>query len=479
MSKTKRLAKNTLFVLVSRAIQPVMSLVLFLVVARVLGPEIFGKYTVIFQLYLVFQVTSSFGLRLLLTREIAANKDEVNKYFANGMLLNVPLVVVNVGMMLLLIVLLNYETDISIGAYIIAISLIASSFVEVGAGVLGGFEDFQKYTIGWIIFLVIKTVASIVALLTGYGLISLIVIHVVTKYLHAGITLLFALKYIDRSKLQLDPAFSKKLFSMTWSLALLIIITQVFWRIDIIVLSKIVSNEEVGNYSAAYKLFKVILLGIRSFFVAFFPVISAMYVEKPEEFQNACRKAIRYLVILTLPLVIVIAFTAPDFMPLIWGAEFGEATLVLQILIWSLIPFTITEVLGSAFVASNRQKTHMTLNIIVLLIKLALVYFLSIKYGAIGSAIATIIGLVILTMLQLPFIIPRIISLNYKSLSSTALKLGVASLAMIPVVFYVSQINFIAAALVSIMVYGLVLVLLNTFPPDDRKYLNRMVKRTA
>lgn len=456
-----------------------MSLVLFMIVARVLGPEVFGKYTVIFQLYLVFQVTSSFGLRLLLTREIAANKEDVNKYFANGLLLNIPLVMVNLSIMLLLISLLNYETDISLGSYIIAISLIAASFVEVAAGVLGGFEDFKKYSIGWVVFLIIKTVASIVALLTGYGLIALIVIHVITKYIHAGITFFFAMKYIDRSKIQFDFEFSKKLFSMTWSLALLIIITQIYWRIDIIVLSKIVTNEEVGNYSAAYRLFKVLLLGVRSFFVAFFPVISAMYVEKPLVFQRACRKAIRYLVILTIPLAIIVTFTAPYFMPLIWGAKFTEATLVLQIMIWSLIPFTITEVLGAAFIASKKQQIHMILNVVVLLIKLTLIYFIAQKYGAVGSAIATIIGLVLLALLQLPFIIPKILTLNLRTLSATALKLLAAAIAMIPVAYWFNKIHFIAAAIVSFAVYAVVLMLLKAFPVDDKKYFDRIIKKTA
>ena len=92
--------------------------------------EVFGKYTIIFQLYLIFQITSPFGLRLLLTREVARQKDQVNKYLINGTLLSIPAVILNIGIMVLMV---NWLAEIW-GK----ISLWASNqpvFVEVAIGI--------------------------------------------------------------------------------------------------------------------------------------------------------------------------------------------------------------------------------------------------------------------------------------------------------------------------------------------------------
>ncbi|MBD3287322.1 oligosaccharide flippase family protein [candidate division KSB1 bacterium] len=479
MSSARRLVKNTFSMFVARGLQPFLSLLLALVIGRTLGPDLFGKYTVIFQLYFIFQITCSFGMRILLTREVAADKNRVNQYLINGTMLGIPAILVNIGIMLLLIKLMNYDAETANAAYVITISLVASGLADIFAGVLNGLEEIQKIAYGWIILLVVKTFISIAALLTGYGLMALVVIHVVTKFIQPVLYFYYIANIIDKLKIIIDTALMKKLLKMAWSLALLIVCISIFWRIDAIMLSKLSTNEVVGNYGAAFKIFWVSLLLVKSFFVAFFPMISSMYSEQNINFQKACRKALRYLTILIIPIALVSTFFAPHFMLLIWGEKFVGSIVILQVMIWALLPYAISEVFGSALVASRNQNTHLVLNAVSLIVKIVLNYFLILKFEAVGAAISSIIAIIFLVVIQSPFVISRLIRFNFRLLVAPVTKIVVAAAGMTALIFILNNLNFVVAAAVSGIAYLSILYILKLVNEEDKKYFNKVVKKTA
>ena len=481
MSALKRLFRNTFSMFVAQGLQPIMSLILVFIIARILGPEIFGKYIIIFQLFSIFQITSSFGLKTLLTREVAADKKNANKYLVNGFFLGLPASIINITMLALMVVLLNYDSDVANGAYLIAIALIASALMDVFSGVLSGFEEIQKIAHSWIVFLILKTSLSIAILLLGYGLYGLIIVHVVTKFLQTALLYYFISKRFKKIILSIDRALCKKLISMGWNLALLAVSVSLFWRADSIMLSKMVTHEMVGNYGAAYKVFHFMLMAVRSFFMAFFPLLSSFYIERRSEFRNACRKAIRYLVILIIPISILVTYFSSYIMPYIWGSKFDNAivTNVLIVMTWSLLPFAISEVLGTALIASKNQGIHVIFKIVVLFVKVVLNYFLILRYGVIGPAIATLISLMVLVILQIPFVIPKLIKFRINSFMMPLFKIILSTICMILVIYLLNEYHYILVLPISFFVYLLLLFITKIFSPEDQLFFRRIIKKSA
>jgi len=466
---------------VAQGLQPFLSILLVFIIGRTLGPEIFGKYTIIFQIFSIFQITCSLGLKTLLTREVASQKENVHKYLVNGVLLSIPASILNIGVVALALIFLNYESDIVIGTYIIAVSLIASSLTDIFSGILAGFEEIKKLAYAWIIFLVLKTFISIGVLLAGYGLLALIIVHVATKFIQSAIVYLYIFKLIGKSTLEIDIPLCKKLIRMGWGLALLMVSVSLFWRIDAIMLSKMVSHEMVGNFGAAYKLFHYMLMTVRSFSLAFFPMISSMYADREKDFRKACRKAVRYLTLLVLPVAIILTFLSPQLIPILWGDKFDSAavTQVLQVMCWSLIPFGITEVFGAALIASRNQTIHVVLNVIALVTKALLNYYLTLKYGIVGPAISTIIALSILLSAQLPFVIPRLLSLKIQTTFTLILRVAAAIIFMIIPLYFLKNYHFLIGMIISGAIYIALVFVLKLFSNEDKAYFKRVIKRTA
>jgi len=478
MSSVKRLITNTYSMFIAQGLQPFLSILLVVVIGRTLGKEIYGQYIIIFQIYSIFQITCSLGLKTLLTREVAKDKSNSNRYLVNGVLLGIPAALINIIIAVVAVFLLNYESNVAIGAYIITIAFIAAGLSDILSGILTGFEEVKKIAHAWIVFLVLKTLFSVVALLTGFGLYALIIIHIVTKFIHSILIYFYIYKITGKPRLEIDFPLWHQLIKMGWSLALLAIMVSLFWRVDAIMLSKMVSDEMVGNYGAAYRIFHFMLMTVRSFSMAFFPMISSMAVNRPKDFRKACRKAIRYLTILVVPLAVISTFLAAPIMNLLWGEKFDIPIVaqVLQVMIWSLVPFGISEVFGSALIASGKQVTYFTIKTVVLILKMILNYYLTIKFGVVGPAISTIIALVLLLMMQFPFIVPGLLRFQIKSVLVPFIKLlgaiGLTSLALYAVHSY----HFVLGMLLGGLVYVGALVLLKMVTNKDMVYFRKLRK---
>lgn len=481
MSSVKRLIANTSSMFIAQGLQPILSILLAIVIGRTLGNETFGKYAIIFQFFSIFQITCSFGLKTLLTREVATQKMQANKLLTNGFLLGIPASLLNIVILMIAVFFLKYNREVSIGAYIIAISLIATAMTDIFSGVLTGFEEVKKIAYTWSVFLILKTGFSILVLLLGYGLYALIIVHVVTKFIQTGLIYYYIYKTVGRLKFEIDFKLCKKLIRMGWSLALLAISVSLFWRFDTILLSKMVSEKMVGDYSAAYRLFHFMLMTVRSFSLAFLPVVSSMYAARKHDFRKASRKAIRYLTVLILPIAVITTFASPQVISIVWGDKFNipVVTGVLQVMIWSIIPFGISEVFGAALIAANKQVTHFTIKTVALFLKIGLTYLLVLKYGVVGAAISTVVAMTILLIMQVPFIIPKMISLRLKSVLIPFFKVVLSVGLMTGTYYYLKDYFFMIGAIIATAVYFGSLFLFQIVSKEDKKFFKNMKKKKA
>lgn len=464
---------------IAQGLQPFLTVVLMFVVGRTLGNEEYGKYNVIFQFFSIFQITSSMGLRTLLTREVAQNRENANKFLVNGLLLGFPSSLLNIAIVVVTIHFLNYESEILIGIYYIIISLVASALTEVLSGALTGFEEVRKLAYAWMIFLVLKTVTSIVVLLLGFGIYALILVHVITKFIQTLIVYYYIYQITGRPIFEIDWGLCKKLIRMGWSMALMAFTISLFWRIDILILEKMVDDKSLGDFSAAYRIFHFMLMTVRSFSMSFLPMISNYYKERRDEFQDACTKSIRFLTIIIIPIAVLTTFASPYVMPLLWGSKFNNEVVanVLQVWVWSIVIFGITEVFGAALLASGRQVTDFVLKAITLVVKIGLTYFLTLNFGVTGPAIATIIALVLLLILQFTFTVPSVFKFKIQDMLVSFVKIIlIIGIMWIPT-YFLKDYFFLFGMIAAIAVYIPGAILLKIITPDDKRYFKKITKK--
>ena len=99
----------------------------------------------------------------------------------------------------------------------------------------------------------------------------------------------------------------------------LAILNGLFSQSEVIILSLIGGETQVGYYSAALKLVTIWAMLPTSYMTATFPVLSATFQESRQKAIGIQNRSLKYLLALAFPLAVGITVTAGAIIPLIYG----------------------------------------------------------------------------------------------------------------------------------------------------------------
>ena len=80
----------------------------------------------------------------------------------------------------------------------------------------------------------------------------------------------------------------------------------------------------------------------------------------------------------------------------------------LQVLIWSLLPFSLMKLLGSALIATHNQMADLVINAVVLVVNVCLKLVLIPRYGPVGAAWATIAAVTLALVMRGRFFLDNV-----------------------------------------------------------------------
>lgn len=479
MSAARRLFKNTGVLIVAQGFQTILSFYLIITISKLLGVGGFGAYTTIFSYLAIFQIFASFGLKNLLTREIAQNRSEVAGYLTNSSLISVPFSIICIGLLLALVYFLGYEGIIITATLILSISLIASALIDCFEGVLVGLEKLDIIGIFSIAENLLRVVLSLLFLYKGHGLISLVVIFTAVRFAKLLFYLLYVHFKIEKIKFKVNLESSRKLIKSAKTFAFIMACVTIYWKADVIMLSKIAGVSEVGIYSAAFRILFLGMILVDSFVNSLYPVISNYFKSSRENFEIACRKASRLLILVALPISIAVSLQAEKIILLLFNEEYLPAAKVLQILIWCLIPYALSQIFAYALLASNQQKVDLGVNASSMVANIVLNLILIPRYGIMGATIATFVSIHLYVALQIPFIINKLIKFDAKVFLNDTIRILAVALVMVAFIILLKDINLFLIIPLSFFIYSISVYMLNVLSESDREMISRLLRKAT
>jgi O-antigen/teichoic acid export membrane protein len=164
-----------------------------------------------------------------------------------------------------------------------------------------------------------------------------------------------------------------------------------------IMLSKLATEDIMGLYAAAFKLFEIQHFVPFIVSAAIYPVLSRLWSNEQPLHKRATQKGIEYMVLIAVPLSILMMVFAKDCLVLIYGDDggFEAATLSLRVFNLELVFMYVASLLGTALVASDKQRSSMLVTFAAIPLSFVLNYFLipltqsQLGNGGVGSAAAT------------------------------------------------------------------------------------------
>lgn len=411
----KKVAKNTVILILLRVGVPLLSVLLMLILARKLGPEGIGRYSLAYSLLELFNTVGPLGLYAVITREGSRNRPELEKMLANSITLGS---IVSVLLILVMIVtgkILDYDEQTQRILVILSLAILpytVGNFLE-GASVAIEKMNFIAYST--LLEYAIKVGIGASLLIAGFGLESVMIVAVIGRFAGVMLNALFLRSENIQARFGFDRETVRKLLRLCPAFLLIGIFATLYWRIDILMLSRMRPIEDVGLYGAAYRLFNFALLIPASLSLALYPQMTRLMQHDQDQLIRLGKIALRYLIALTLPIAVALTFIGKDALLLLFGADFQAAASTVTVLAWALIPYGVVRYNAYLLFAADRQSIDLIINVMMSLLNVVMNLILIPRYGHLGAAAATLCSILIYSVFQglyiankLPGLVPKL-----------------------------------------------------------------------
>ena len=153
----------------------------------------------------------------------------------------------------------------------------------------------------------------------------------------------------------------------------------------------LLGETAVGIYSAAQRTYLFILAAFRTIETTLFPLVSEQMKQNPERLRVVLRQAQKYTFWLGLITIIFTLLLANPIINFVAGDDYSQAALILQIIVWHLLFFALSQAQRPVFFANRAQKWLFVTYFLGLVIGL-IIYPITIwQFGVMGAGIGFIV----------------------------------------------------------------------------------------
>jgi len=474
------IAKNTTWLTIAYIFQKIFAFIYFTLIARWLGADNIGIYTFAISLTTIMSVFIDFGLSPVLIRESSKFKEKANEYLNNTNTAKLILSVLSYIAVAIIINLLHKSALTQIMVYIAGLIMILDSFTLSFWAIFRAYQNLKYEAISIVLNQILIVIVGLIGVLLKFPLYILVIALLFGSTFSFLYSLsLLKIKLNFKFKFQYQKDLLKTLFKIALPFALAGIFTRVYSYIDQVLLSTLIGDKALGFYSIAYKATYALQFVPAAFAAAIFPAMSNYYVNAKEKLQSIFEKSMYFLIIFSIPIAFGTASLADKIILKLYTAEYEPSILTIQIFIFAVLPIFLSYPVGSLLNSCDKQTVNTTNMGITMILNVILNIFLIPKFQQAGAAIATLISLSVLFILNL-FWVPKIIKVNFKFLIIKTIKSLICAIIMAYLILLLKErINFLILILLGAIIYGFVLYLIKGFTKEDIKYLWQAIFRKA
>jgi O-antigen/teichoic acid export membrane protein len=465
----KRVAKNSLAPMAMALMNRLVDFAFALLMLRILAPEGAGRYqfAVVFIGYV--EILTRFGLGTLLTRDVARDHAQGNKYLSNVTVLRLLLWLMSLplmGVALWLYVVFGgvaLETVVAIGLF--AVGLFFSNISDALTSLFYAYEKAEYPAAISTVTTVTRVSLGALALLLGGGVIGLAAVSVVANVTSVMVLGYLLLRKIFRPYRDNDPALWRPMLGESFPLMINHLLATLFFRIDVFILQPTWGDRAVGFYGAAYKYIEGINIIPSYFTLAIFPLLSRYAKTARDSLVRAYILSLRLLLMIALPVAVGTPFIARELILILGGGQYlPDSMIALQLLIWFL-PFSfVNQVTQYVLIAIDQQRFLTKAFLIGVAFNVGVNLILIPRYGYQAAAITTIFSE---WALLIPFYYSVRKNLCHVPWISVIWRPALASAVMGAVLWLLRGANALALVAVAGLVYFVVLTMVGGFNQPD------------
>lgn len=406
-----RVVKNYLYNASYQVFILIIPLITTPYLSRILGPTGVGinSYTnSIIQYFILF---GSIGVSLYGNRQVAFVRNDrqklTNTFYEIFLMRSVTIVISYVFFIIFLIIAKQYRI------YYLAQSI---SIIAVAFDISWFFMGLENFSVTVLRNFIVKvtTLVCIFAFVKSEGDLTNYILILSLSLLIGNVTLFPSLqRYISR------PIIKELRIWQHFRPALLLFIPQVATQIYLVVnktmLGSMTSVQSAGYFDQSDKMIKMVLAIVTATGTVMLPHVASAFANK--EYRRILRylyKSFDFVTVVSVPMAFGLAAISPKFVPLFFSSRFIEVTPLMMIESIVILLIAWSNVIGTQYLLPTKQVKLYTNSVVWgAVVNIIANIPLIIWWGAMGTALATVLSELIVTGYQVLAIREQV---NYKQL---------------------------------------------------------------
>jgi O-antigen/teichoic acid export membrane protein len=358
--------------------------------ARWAGPHTFGTYSFALALAgFVVGAPTNFGIGTLGIRKIARDAGDAGKAVGEALAVQAIIAVVAVALLVALVSLLSTDQGLVTLTPLLALYYVAYSMTVDWA--LQGLQRLRAVAAARLAGQVLFGIVTPLILVRGpAGAVRYSAAFAAGAILTAIVAFVLVRRAVGPIRVSWAIAPLWDLAKRAAPLGFSLIMLQIYYSMDQVLLGLLTNKTQVGQYAAAAKL-PVVLSGfIVIWMSAVYPHASKLFTQDPDALRRQLGSFTSLSVVAALPLAAGSAIVSTGVMTALFGPAYGPAGLPFAILMVASAMTVVSVNYTSLAMAAGKERTFAmavtVASIINVLLNLLLVPF----YGTIGAAVATV-----------------------------------------------------------------------------------------
>lgn len=241
-------------------------------------------------------------------------------------------------------------------------------------------------------------VFGLLVILQGGGPVELAWTFVLVRGSIMFIYLIKTTKIIHSISWRLNWSAMWSLQREAFPLGLAIMISAVFWQIDILLLSALTSAYTTGIFSSAFRIIEGTKVAPSSLANVFYPRLSFCQAQDMVRFDDLLSRGCKYVLIIGAGVTGIALLFPFEIIDLLYGKQYKESATVLSAIAVIPVVFFFAQFLFIGLRALGKQSSILLAQCIGLATKITAGIILIPSHGIVGASIAAVTGTVALTL---------------------------------------------------------------------------------
>jgi O-antigen/teichoic acid export membrane protein len=399
---TKSTAKGLLYIMISRIFWIISAFAIHVGLGRLLGPELYGVFGVIFSMISINYLVLGNGVKQAVTKYVAEDVNLAGAIKTAGLKIQTFFSVMIGATVFLLskpIAILLGDDTLSNLIKLSALIIPPTAILFVHLGVLHGLKQFDKSATISIMYAFLKVVFVFLLVLSGlkvYGAIIGLILSVILA------TFVAAFLCPQSTEGHFD---SSVLIRFAIPVSLFYIAIALLMHMDILFAKSLLADDaKIGFYTSAQTLSRTMYLVFAAFSVVLLPSISSANSSNNRELiKKYLNQSMRYMLMLLIPTAFIISATSDQLLNLVYSSTYFEAAYPLSILVFGVSFLSISLALSTIMQGYGTPNIPLVIFSILVPLNACLLLVMVPRFELLGAALSTTLtsftGLLILCSL--------------------------------------------------------------------------------